>query len=229
MAWPRRSSSSRSAATGCFEEGVARLRSADVNWRTPWPTDPMDASRRLDERYPGVRAGYLLVFAAYTVEGLHYLFELDAPLARYWPEGHTPRGTSVDLSHARWALGDAITAIDLCAGALGRMHCGYPRNGREMDFGLAKRDAQLRKLPACKHWIDCVANDAEYTETWDLRGALVHRTVTRPIEMALGAGARRGRIEVKGGILIGVDELVLRSRDLALVHVSAFVMQTAVL
>jgi hypothetical protein len=190
----------------------------------------MEASGRLDQHYPGAGAGYLLVFAAYTVEGLHYLSEVDAALAPYWPAGHTPPGASVDLSHARWAIGDVITAIDLCAGALGRMHCGYPdRQGREMDFGLAKKDARLRRLPACKQWIDGVTNDTQYTETWELRGALVHRTVIRPIEMKLGAGARRARIRLDGGSLIGVEELVPRSRDLALRHVSGFVTQTDVL
>jgi hypothetical protein len=202
---------------------------ARVTWRTTWPKDPMEASGWLDQRYPGAGAGYLLVFAAYTVEGLHYLSEVDAALAPYWPSGHTPPGASVDLSHVRWAIADAITAIDLCSGALGRMHCGYPKKGREMDFGLAKKNAGLRKLPACNRWIDRVANDAQYTETWELRGALVHRTVIRPIEMTLGAGARRARIQLDGTTMIGVEQLVPRSRDLALRHVSAFVTQADVL
>jgi hypothetical protein len=203
---------------------------ARVSWRTPWPKDPSEASGILDQRYPGAGAGYLLTFAAYTVEGLHYLSEVDAELSPYWRAGHTPPGASVDLSHARWAIADAITAIDLCAGALGRMHCGYPDSkGREMHFGLAKRNAVLRKLPACKQWIDSVANDPEYTQTWGLRGALVHRTVIRPIEMTLGAGARRARIQLDANTLIGVEELVPRSRDLTLRHVSAFVTQTDVL
>jgi hypothetical protein len=158
---------------------------------------------------------------------------MNATPAPYWAEGHVPAGASVDVAHARWAIADAITAIDLCAGALGRMHSGYPNSkGQEMDFGLAKRDAGLGKLPACKKWIDGVTNDAEYTETWKLRGALVHRTARRPIEMSLGAGARRSRLHLEAepvSAAIGVEELVPRSRDLALRNVSAFLTQVEVL
>ena len=194
--------------------------------------DPLAAAGRLDQRYPGSGAMSLLVFAAYTVEGLHYLAELDAALPPHRAEGYIPAGGSVDLAHARWAIADAITAIDLCAGALGRVHSDYPdRRGQEMDFGLAKRDARLGELPACKQWIDGVQNDPVYIKTWELRGALVHRTARKPIEMS-GAGARRSRLHLEAdptSAAIGVEELVPRSRDLALRHVAGFLTQVEVL
>ena len=60
----------------------------------------------------------------------------------------------------------------------------------------------------------------------DLRHALVHRTVRRPIYMTFGKGAERGRVQLeKNGAVqeIHVDTLVPLCRDLALRHVSEFV------
>ena len=119
-----------------------------MSWRTTWPSDPLAAAGRLHERLPNLGASHLVVTAAYTVEGLHYLAELDSELPPYWLAGHHPDGASVDLAHARWGVADAITAIDLCAAALGRIHCGYPKNDHEMDFREAAKDGKLAALPA---------------------------------------------------------------------------------
>jgi hypothetical protein len=172
-----------------------------------------------------VGASYLVVTAAYTVEGLHYLSELDADLPAYWSAGHQPSGASVDLAHARWAVGDAITAIDLCAGVLGRLHRAYPRNDREMDLGQAARDSRLAELPEPSAWLRSVDADSKYRYVPALRHALVHRTVRRPIEMTLGRGARRGLIQLEGDpeLEVRVEVLVPLCRDVALQHVSAFV------
>lgn len=197
-----------------------------MSWRTTWPTDPLAASARLNERYPDAGASYLLVTAAYTVEGLHYLSEVDARLPSYWPSGHTPEGASVDLAHARWAVADAITAIDLCAGALGRIHRGYPKTQYEMDFRQAAKDQKLAALPEPNAWLRSVGEDPEYGKVEALRHALVHRTVRRPIHMALGKGARRGLVQLEdnGDVIEIHDEvLVPLCRDLALRHVAEFV------
>jgi hypothetical protein len=115
-------------------------------WQADWPVDPMEAGRRIDERYSDKNAGGLLVWAAWTVEGMHYLTDVDASLPR--PPYAAHNHEAVDLSHTRWATVDAITAIDLCAALLGRMHCGYP-SGSPLDTAPAPTGEG--RPPPCSH------------------------------------------------------------------------------
>ena len=191
----------------------------------------MEAARRIDERYVDRGASPMLLWAAWTVEGLDYLADIDAALP---PSRHRHNHEAVDLAHARWATVDAATAIDLCAAALGRMHRGYPKGSFEMDFGVARKDAALLALDAPGVWIRGVDEADDYAQVRDLRDALVHRTASRRIELkiasslgATGVGTStrtsRARLHLSDpSEAIAVEELVLLCRDVARRHVSAF-------
>jgi hypothetical protein len=201
-------------------------------WQAGWAVDPMEAGRRIDERYSDSGAGALLVWAAWTVEGMYYLADVDASLPRPPYAGHNHE--AVDLSHARWATVDAVTAIDLCAASLGRMHCDYPKKGREMDFGISRENSALLALPAPGEWMRAVCADDQYEQVRGLRDALVHRTARRRIEVTIssslsltgvGGGARtsRARLHLSDpAAAIPVEDLVPRCRDVAQRHVGAF-------
>jgi hypothetical protein len=64
--------------------------------------------------------------ASRCVNGLHYLADLDEHLV---PLDAATDVLShgwqvVDMAHVRWPAGSGITALDLCAAALGRLYCG---------------------------------------------------------------------------------------------------------
>jgi hypothetical protein len=76
-------------------------------------------------RHPGAPIGPPVMWAAWAVEALHYLDDLDQVQTHYpMPvQGHHP--DIIDIAHVRWVTGTAITALDLCAAALGRLYCGW--------------------------------------------------------------------------------------------------------
>lgn len=67
-----------------------------------------------------------LSFAIECMDGSHYLVDLDEHLvssdAATDVLGH--HWQVVDMAHVRWPTGTAISALDLCAAALGRLYCG---------------------------------------------------------------------------------------------------------
>jgi hypothetical protein len=70
--------------------------------------------------------GGLLLFAAGAADSLSYLADLDA---RAFGPSRDLLGYHediIDLAHARWACGTALTSVDLSAAALGRL-CFGPR------------------------------------------------------------------------------------------------------
>lgn len=91
-------------------------------------------------------AGAFVSWAGSAVESLFYLTDLDAQIASKTedsPLGHNWQ--VVDHAHARWAVGTAITALDLCAAALGRLLAGYPTtSGHELDLRRAQGLSQLQ-------------------------------------------------------------------------------------
>jgi hypothetical protein len=201
-------------------------------WQAGWPVDPMEATQRLDERYSGTGASGLMLWAMWTVEGMYYLTDVDAVLP---PPPRAHNHEAVDLSHARWATVDAVTAIDLCAAALGRMHCEYPRKDREMDFGIARENEILVALATPGAWIRAVCADKQYEQLRGLRDALVHRTARRRIDVGIpsslgltgvGGPPRPSRVRLTLSDpeeAIPVERLVPQCRDVARRHVAAFV------
>ena len=85
----------------------------------PWPVEPVAVIQAFEARHQKPEAGALLSWAAWTLDGLQYLDDIDlqydtsrAPVGNHRPD-------VVDVSHARWATGTCMTALDLCAAASG--------------------------------------------------------------------------------------------------------------
>src|SRR5687768_12483399 len=88
-----------------------------------WATDPVTLVQAFEARHAQREAGALLVWAAWSVDCLHYLDDVDGEYdrSRTVRGGHRP--DVVDIAHVRWATGTCITALDLCAAGLGRTFC----------------------------------------------------------------------------------------------------------
>jgi hypothetical protein len=151
-----------------------------------WSRDPQAAARRISAVNADAQAR--LSFAIECVNGLHYLVDLD----RYLVPNDVATDVLnhnwqvVDMAHVRWAAGSAITALDLCAAALGRLYCGIVGDDRDLSVESAKekdwsalRDARGGE-PA--KWITAVRGDHRYQDLLQLRHELTHkcaRVVTR--------------------------------------------------
>ncbi len=86
-----------------------------------WSPDPATVSQDFAARHGAGTLPNTFIWAVWTAEGSDYLEKLDAGyLVGPVPPG-APRADLVDISHVRWATGNAITAIDLCAATIG--HC----------------------------------------------------------------------------------------------------------
>src|SRR4051812_1807307 len=89
-----------------------------------WPKTPGDIVAAFEQRRPNRGdTGALMMWATFTVEGIYYLSDLDDAYraGSVSSLGHQPE--TIEISHIRWAAGTAITALDLCAAALGREFC----------------------------------------------------------------------------------------------------------
>jgi hypothetical protein len=146
----------------------------------------------------------------------------DSPLDHNWQV--------VDHAHARWAVGTAITALDLCAAALGRLLAGYPKpSGHELDLRRAQGLAQIHSHLSAGPWVMGVAADAGYDMVLNARHALTHRRMTQTIARAFGGSSGNGRsrtyLNVPSHgmpITVHVPDLILTARDTAFRHVDAF-------
>jgi len=96
-----------------------------------WTSEPTELIQSFETRHKNPLAGALFGWAAWAVESLHYLDDID----RAYDTSHKVIGAHrpdvVDVAHARWATGTCITALDLCAAGLGRSFCAHdgPRDG----------------------------------------------------------------------------------------------------
>jgi hypothetical protein len=131
-------------------------------------------------------------FAVECVNGLHYLFDIDGQLvprdAATDILGHNWQ--AVDMAHVRWAAGSAITAVDLCAAALGRLYCGVSDDdARDLDLeGIKRREHRdvLRAAPGDPaEWAAHVRGDKRYSDLLDLRQQLTHRIRPRHYKVEL--------------------------------------------
>jgi hypothetical protein len=199
-----------------------------------WPVDPGETARSLvaGDRNPRREgAAGLLVTAAWIVDGLHYLHDLDGDL------GVEPGGlvlgyeaAKIDMAHARWGTADAIAALDLCAAVLGRLLTEeYPRiDGREMDLLDATRHTALRRHAAANEWLEEVMRDPCYTTSWEVRTAGIHQILRRHAVVAVGAGTVGGGSSADAlALQIEVEELLGDVRDFATRHVQSFVARAA--
>jgi hypothetical protein len=147
----------------------------------------------------------------------------DEPLGHNWQV--------VDHAHARWAVGTAITAVDLCAAALGRLLASYPKpSGHEMDLGRAQATATITTHPSAGPWVADVVADANYQLVLSARHALTHRRTTQTIGRSFGGSSGAGERtrtylnvpEAGGSVTIEVPHLVAAARDGSFRHVDRF-------
>jgi hypothetical protein len=194
-----------------------------------WPTDPVAVVRGFEKRRESPPSGALILWAAWTVESLHYLDDIDLA----YDETHVPIGGHrpdvVDVAHARWATGSAMTALDLCAAALARVFCAH-KGEYELDLGdfdptIAKRQAARAKRRALlplgmRAWVETACHDTEYDTIRRGRHWLTHSRVRR--HFTLSAGGPPLRLELEVGRKIAARELVETARDLATRYVLRF-------
>jgi ketosteroid isomerase-like protein len=88
----------------------------------------------------------------------------------------------VDMAHVRWAAGSGITALDLCAAALGRLYCGIADDKWDLSVESA-RDKHWETLTTApgepSRWIAAVRGDHRYKGLLQLRPELTHRVRPR--------------------------------------------------
>jgi hypothetical protein len=152
-----------------------------------WASDAKAISQRLSGG-----ASARISFAVECVNGLHYLSDIDGQLvpldAATDVLGHNWQ--VVDMAHVRWAAGSAITALDLCAAALGRLYCGVSgEDARDLDLeGIKRREHRdvLRAAPGDPaEWAARVRGDRRYSDLLDLRHQLTHRVRPRHYKVEL--------------------------------------------
>jgi hypothetical protein len=148
-----------------------------------WSRDSQAAARRINAVNPDAQAR--LSFAIECVNGLHYLVDLDEYLVPndVATDVLNHNWQVVDMAHVRWAAGSAITALDLCAAALGRLYCGIVGNERDLSVESAKQKhwTALRKARGGEpsKWITAVRGDHRCQDLLRLRHELTHRVRPR--------------------------------------------------
>jgi hypothetical protein len=175
-------------------------------------------------------AASCLTWAVSAVESLHYLEHLDAALpgTRLLPGGHD--ALTVDVAHARWAAGTAMTALDLCAAAIGHLYLPPQahRKYHDMDsIRKAIKKAKPAERARASGWIDPAFADPDFGVIQAVRHPLTHRTVARHLSVTVGTGEQAvGRTLLEVARLpspLPVHEIVQKSRGLATRHVGHFV------
>ena len=176
-------------------------------------TEPTELIREFETRHQSPASGALLSWPAWAVDSLHYLDDID----RAYDTSHTTTGGHnpdvVDVAHARWATTTSITAVDLCAAALGRAFCQH-ENEHELDLAELKRlRAQLPSL--AQRWVDAIYADPAYKTIREARNWLTHSRVPRHFTLA-----QRLQLELPT-TRVGVRQLIEDARDFATRQVSA--------
>lgn len=193
-----------------------------------WTQDPIGLIQSFEARYTCPEVGALFAWAASTVDGLHYLDDIDQAYDASHSVVGLHRGDIVDVAHARWATSTSITALNLCAAGLGRCFCAH-KDRQELDLGSfdsarrRKQRADLRvKLPsAALQWVDGVLEDPEYKKIKAARDWLIHSRLKRHFSMASGGPSQRLKLEVDGTQL-EIRYIVKLARDVATKHVTGF-------
>lgn len=176
-------------------------------------------------------AGGLLVWAMWAAEGLDYVVAIDDEAFGREPRvlrGYHP--DVLDLIHVRWACGTAITAIDLCAAALGREHCEV-RGSYELDLGdfFYGRDSTtyIAKVPDwARDWLMDVNTDPEYQVVRSTRAYMTHGRLPRTVQLgAVPPGPHEQRVKLPiedEAERWNCRDLVLVARRVGIKHVEAF-------
>jgi hypothetical protein len=170
----------------------------------------------------------LVAWACWSVDGLHYLDDIDCAHTgtRSPVLGHSP--DIVDIANVRWATSTAITAIDFCAAALERAFCSAgPREADLRDFEPLgpKQQSNRARLPTpVLNWVDNVLRDQRYLDIHEARNAFTHSWLNRNIKVGGPSGAA-GRTEFmvrRTAHQMNARTLIEIARDLATDQISDF-------
>lgn len=193
-----------------------------------WTLPPGAALQVLGSR--SQEAASCLAWAVQAMDGLCYLEDIHEamPTGRHLPGGHD--ALAVHIAHARWAASTSMTALDLCAAALGCLYLPRRKNDRYYDL----RDVQEKRSSIPRRgvtdWLDGVTADDNFLLVDRVRDPLVHRTLPRQIALTFGSGTGDlvgpTRLTVAGfPDTVPVDEIMRASRVLAQRWVVNFVMK----
>jgi hypothetical protein len=205
----------------------------------------MQVVQEFEARHGQTPLSNLVVWAAWAIESLQYLDHLDEIQGGYPAPIHGHSADVIDIAHVRWATSTAITALDLCAGALGRFCCGWAKP-RELDLrhfdpaktGMEKiAKKQRAKLPsAALAWVDQVLTDTRYIDIQGARNPFTHSWLRRRLSRGgPGSHAERTQFVVEAhqpaqpDRVYGARALVTLARDLGTSYVDAFVRVIATL
>lgn len=196
-----------------------------------WAKNPVSVAQAYEARHGQTPLSPLFMWAVWAVDGLHYLDDVDASQANYPNSVGAHHPDIIDIAHVRWATGTAITALDLCAAALGRICCGWNKKNeldlRDFDPQAKPRVATTFRsaLPASMlTWVDSVLADARYKNIQGARNPLTHASMSRHLSRG-GNGGHQSRTRftiLKTNSQFGARNLVTDSKDLASDHVNAF-------
>lgn len=193
-----------------------------------WSTPPITIIQAYEARRTGRNdIGALILWATWTVEGLHYLDELDKLHRQKYSASATHPPDIVNIAHARWATSSAITALDLCAAALGRECCGWT-GGRELDLrdfdpANKNKNVPLRRADLATvaiEWVDRVLSDQRYKDVQGARNPFMHSRLIRKL-YASDPRHTEFVVAATGNVLSG-QELLCLARDLATERVGEF-------
>jgi hypothetical protein len=167
----------------------------------------------------GDDAGRYASWAVLTVDGLYYLGDLDQASERHqWTAaGHSD--DVIDMAHVRWAGGMAITALDLCAAALGERHHipvrtppPRPRPSRRwgrrrtpLPAGEAQPPSRVHDVgtlrqhrrelwDGCRRWLRGVTGDNTYNVLRSLRDPMTHSALPRRFSVRIGGPRPRPNV-----------------------------------
>ena len=183
-----------------------------------WITPPSEGAVQA-LRAPDREAEALASWAAKVVDELHYLKDIEERLPVRTLGHHMD---VVDSAHARWATAGAVTALDLCAAALGR-HYRLRKGTNELDLAQLAKPALKQALPPVPQaWVDEVWNDAEYQLILSARHSLVHRRLKR--DLYAGSGAPTEIWIEQGGheVRVSIPAVIGTAAELATRHVETF-------
>ena len=182
--------------------------------------------------------------ACRAAESLIYLADIDdIRFKGMWPhDGHD--NAAVDDGHVRWAATGALTSLDLCVAAAGRL-AGFARRPPRGEDSIREfyrvrgstviADNRHLVPPPWRSWMDNLVTDSRYEMLLRVRNTLAHGDALRVIkgssrglwghEMRYGynLGPFISPVTPSTHHRIGGREIVELSRDVSLAHVGAFV------
>ena len=208
-------------------------------YTSPWPSQ--DINDALNQ-WLDSEAGALVGWALRAVGSLHYLADVDAAVFTNLERptmGHPEQ--AVDTGHVRWACVSAITALDLCAGAIWRLSKAEAGTKRPPDAtgaslrwldpsekGTAKRRGRVSAARLA--WVDRVTADLEYSIVLTARNPLTHaRTTQRNYSGNVPATPHAYRSDYHlrtrqgKGLEVSSRDLIEKAVSLATTHVESFI------